>query len=317
MALYNSNEFPEYLVGQFLLGSAAGIYWPSAELAVPLNSENYPSSKGFALVRTADAFGISIGAISGTLFSWIGYLRLIYILDIFCMIIFFQILNKIILNTEQKNQISKIKYHKNTQNNINYYKNIKSLLISLYPILVISLLATSIFSLLQSGLPLDLVKGSLFRAPLNETNSGIVLTLQLFLILIFQWPVGIFLSKRNVRYGLRLSLIFLGLGCFLLSISSRLSNGLIIIVCSLVLIAIGITSFLPTATESIIQVSSISKRGLSMALFSQCFGVSSIIAPVIAGKLFDYMGDGFILWLSLSLISFSIIPLTKKISSIQ
>ena len=87
LILFRSYEYNSYILGQFLLGSAAGIYWPSAELAVPISSGNYPSSKGFALVRSADALGVSLGSILGTLASWIESIRIIYLLDIFCMLI--------------------------------------------------------------------------------------------------------------------------------------------------------------------------------------------------------------------------------------
>ena len=36
---YSQNHFG-YLTGQFFLGASAGIYWPSVELAVPLNCNN-------------------------------------------------------------------------------------------------------------------------------------------------------------------------------------------------------------------------------------------------------------------------------------
>tara|TARA_Y100001968_G_C19448242_1_gene766700 strand:- start:240 stop:1493 length:1254 start_codon:yes stop_codon:yes gene_type:complete len=312
LLLFNSYEFKQYLLGQILLGAAAGIYWPSIELAVPIYCEKYPSSKGFALVRTADALGITLGAVLGTLWSSIGILRSIYLLDIFCMIMLFKICTYKTLNKNPKDLRLRESNSKIKANNI-YQKNYKNILISLWPILMISLFSTSIFALLQSGLPLELVKGSEFRPSLSQSNSGFILSFQLALILIFQWPIGNWLSKKDIKFGLKLSLVFLGIGCLLLSLSSRISHGIYLIILSLILIAIGLTSFLPVSTESIIQIAPKEKRGLAMSMFSQCFGISSVIAPITAGNILDSQGNGFILWLYLSIISFCMIPLTNKI----
>ena len=47
--LFCSQSFLAYLFGQFFLGAAAGIYWPSAELAVPLNCHGkIKSSEGYS-----------------------------------------------------------------------------------------------------------------------------------------------------------------------------------------------------------------------------------------------------------------------------
>ena len=61
--LINSNGYLEFIIGELLLGAAAGIYWPSIEIAVPLTCKDYKSSKGFALTRSADALGVCLGTI--------------------------------------------------------------------------------------------------------------------------------------------------------------------------------------------------------------------------------------------------------------
>ena len=309
--LFNAYEFNEYLIGEFLLGAAAGTYWPSAELAVPTYSGKYPSGKGFALVRTADALGITLGSIFGTFSSSIGILRSIYILDMFCMIILLTIFSKKVLNQTLESSI----FFEEKKIELSQANQTRNFLISLYPILIISLFATSIFSLLQIGLPIDLVSGTQYRPSLSETESGLILSLQLALILILQWPIGKWLSEKELKYGLKLSLIFLGTGCLLLSLSSKFSNGIYLIIISLILIALGLTAFLPIATESIIQTSSISNRGIAMAMFSQCFGISSIVAPITAGIILDSRGNGFLLWLYLAVIALCLIPLTNKVKS--
>ena len=61
LILLQADNYNSYLLGQLLLGCAAGLYWPAIELAVPLSCGNLSSGRGYALVRSADALGIGIG----------------------------------------------------------------------------------------------------------------------------------------------------------------------------------------------------------------------------------------------------------------
>ena len=81
-ALLTTSNYWGYVGGEFFLGSAAGIYWPSVELGVPISCENFKSNKGFALVRSGDALGISIGALSGAFLASLDAIRLIYVIEI-------------------------------------------------------------------------------------------------------------------------------------------------------------------------------------------------------------------------------------------
>ena len=75
---FHAQNFNSFLLGQVLLGIAAGLYWPAIELAVPYCCGNYPSSIGFALVRSADALGTSLGALLGSLMALLGVIRMTY-----------------------------------------------------------------------------------------------------------------------------------------------------------------------------------------------------------------------------------------------
>ena len=72
--------------------------------------------------------------------------------------------------------------------------------------LAISVVATGIIALMQSALPLDLVRGGLARAPLSEAWSGTLIALQLALLVVLQWPVGNWVSRRSLRFGLGVGL---------------------------------------------------------------------------------------------------------------
>jgi MFS family permease len=81
-----AQAFPAFAAGQVLLGIAAGLYWPAIELVVPLTCPPLPSARAFALVRTADAAGIAIGALAGAALAAADRLRGIYGFDIACLV---------------------------------------------------------------------------------------------------------------------------------------------------------------------------------------------------------------------------------------
>ncbi len=312
--LLTAQDYGAFALGQIFLGTAAGFYWPAVELSVPSSCGEFPSSKGFALVRSADALGTSVGAILGSCAALIGMIRIVYLLDTMCMISLIVLLTKRPLKDKRADLINRLRDTQLAKKDLNL-KEEKSYLSNIIPILIISLLATAIFSLLQSALPLDLVRGGISRPPLSEGWSGSILAFQLGLLVIFQWPIGRWLSFHKQSFGLAISIANFGVGCLILSISTLWSKGIIFALLSQIPLAIGLAAFLPTATESIIQNSPIQHRGIAMALFSQCFAISALIAPIFAGIIIDTKGNGMLIWLIMSICCFIILPLTTQIKS--
>ncbi len=308
LLLFFAESFQNYLLGELFLGAAAGFYWPSVELAITTCSKEGESAKGFALARSADALGVSIGALIGLSFASIGGIRIIYLVEIICMIILL-----ILIQYKFKDNFYPLKtYYKKD----NYYINIltlKKLIKHLIPIIIISILSTGILSLMQIGLQLDLVKGGIKRPEQSINIIGWIISYKLILLLIIQWPIGKWLSERNVIFGLKLSNICLLSGCFLLSISSLSYYGFYIVIIALVPITAGIAMFLPTATEAIVQIVPEEYRGLSLSIYSQCFGLSFLIFPIIAGKIIDSQGTGIMLWIIMSICCICTYPLIQRI----
>ena len=50
-----------------------------------------------------------------------------------------------------------------------------------------------------------------------------------------------------------------------------------------------------------------------MALFSQCFAISAIAAPLAAGKLLDLHGNGVLVWIVMACLCLAMLPLLKAI----
>ncbi len=82
-------------------------------------------------------------------------------------------------------------------------------------------------------------------------------------------------------------------------------------------VALGEAAFLPIATEAVVELTPIDHQGLAMALFSQCFAVSSFAAPLLAGWFLDHHHHGLWLWLGTALACLLGLPLVVQIGHDQ
>jgi MFS family permease len=278
--------------GQLLLGLAMGLYWPAIELAVSLTAGSVGSPRGYALARTTDAVGIAAGALLGALLAALGPIRAVYAVDLGCLILMAWLLLRAPFPAAERPWADQSQPPPLA---------LGPWLRPLLPILLVSLVATAVPALMQSALPLDLVRGSLRRPPMNEALGALLVGSQLVLLLLIQWPVGRWLADRPVQVGLRLSLLCFSGGALLLGCSGfSAAAGPVLVWIAQLPLAIGLAAFLPTATEAVVELSPPARQGLAMALFSQCFAVSAFVAPLIAGRLLEGQGHGAGVWFSLA-----------------
>lgn len=289
--LLGAHQLPGYVAGQLLLGMAGGLYWPAVELAVPLCAPPVPSARGYALVRSADAAGVASGTLAGALLAQLGQLRGVYWVDMGAVLALAALLLWRPLPRAPHSGSAGIAA-----------VPLGQWLPSLVPMLLVSVVATSIPALMQSALPLDLVRGGLERSAQPESISALLIGVQLGLLLLIQWPVGQHLAQRSVAVGLGLSLICFSAGSALLALSALSEQGIAVVVIGLILMAFGEAAFLPTATEAVVELSPAGHGGLAMALFSQCFALSAFGAPLLAGLLLDQHGHGLVLWLVVAVV---------------
>jgi len=309
--LMAAGSFGGYLQGQVLLGMAVGFYWPAIELAVPLScapgdsgtpvGSGAPvgSGRAFALMRSADALGIATGALVGAVLAWWGWLRGIYAVDIGCMLALLLVLSRQGLPDPRPRE------------RLAHPSPWGPWLPGLAPLLAVAVLATAMPALMQSALPLELVRGSLLRRALPVSLGALTIGLQLALLLLLQWPVGQALARRPVRTGLTLSLLSFAAGNLLLAASALSERGLALLLLAQLPLALGIACFLPTATEAVVERSPIEHQGLALALLSQCFAISGFGAPLLAGRLLDGQGHGAGLWLLMALACLGGLPLVR------
>ncbi len=311
--LFYSQNFLAYVCGQFFLGAAAGIYWPSAELGIPLNCNSIiNSSEGYSLARSADAIGVTLGVLLGTIGTYFDFTRIIYLLDIICMLYIFNILLNKLGVFKVKTEL-KIKDNKEVKDKYLEKKFNLKWVLKLFPLFLITLFITGVMSLLQSILPLDLANGGIIRPPFTEQRVATLLTIQLTLLAIFQWPVGYILRNKNSPFKFKLCLISLLIGFTLLSLSNFLIYGYLLILIAFLPLTISLCIFLPSASDAIIKTSPIKYQGTAIALYSQCFGISALTVPWMAGKLIDNFDTAFQLWLIVSIMCIVLIPISNNI----
>ena len=313
LILYNSQNYLAYLSGQFFLGAAAGIYWPSVELAIPLNCNNkIKPSEGYALARSADAVGVTLGVLIGSIGTYFEFTRIIYLIDIICMLYIFKILiNK--LNIRKINEQLNVK---NNTKNISIKQDRKlnlKWILTLLPLLLITLFVTGIMTLLQTILPLDLANGGIIRPPLTDQKVAALVTIKLILVAVLQWPVGYSIRNKNSYFKFRLCLLSLLIGFISLFLSNFLINGYLLILFAFIPLSVALCIFLPSASDAIIKCSPMQYRGSAIALYSQCFGISALTIPWISGKIIDNYNTAFQIWLIISLFCIFLIPVCKRI----
>ncbi len=313
LILYNSQNYLAYLSGQFFLGAAAGIYWPSVELAIPLNCNNkIKPSEGYALARSADAVGVTLGVLIGSIGTYFEFTRVIYLIDIICMLYIFKILiNKlnILINNEQlnvKNNTKSISIKQDRKSNLKWIS-------TLLPLFLITLFVTGIMTLLQTILPLDLANGGITRPPLTDQKVAAFVTIKLILVAILQWPVGYSIRNKNSYFKFRLCLLSLLIGFISLFLSNFLINGYLLILLAFIPLSVALCIFLPSASDAIIKCSPMQYRGSAIALYSQCFGISALTIPWISGKIIDNYNTAFQIWLIVSLFCIFLMPVCKRI----
>ena len=310
LILLQADNYSSYLLGQLLLGCAAGLYWPAIELAVPLSCGSLPSGRGYALVRSADALGIGIGTLIGTAAATLGVLRTVYGVEAACM---GTVLVLISLVPLQDGPPYRVLNGNNQEPGERRPGSRLPWLLPLLPVLVISVVATGILALQQSALPLDLVRGGLMRPALSESHSSALIALQLTLLVSLQWPVGRWLAERSVAFGLGLSLAGFSVGCGLIALSCLFESGTALVLAALLPMAFAQAAFLPAATEAVIEETPPEHRGLAMALFSQCFAVSAIVAPLAGGALLDLQRNGLVLWLLMGGACLMVLPTLRTL----
>ena len=296
-----------YIIGQSFVGAAAGIYWPAAEFGVPYFCQPIETRKAYALVRSSEALGIFLGVFLGGGMTNFLYSKAIFINDIFCMLVIIYLIsrNSFSIKRNLENFQNKLVDPINKRQ-LKWNKNSTIIVLSI-------LLITTSLALIQVTLPLDLVKGGIYRNALSKETTSLIISIQLILLLFLQWPIGYWISKKERLFGLKFSLINFSSASFLLFISSYLNiTAFYLISFALILVSLGTASFLPTSTDVVFRIAPSNKKGFALALLSQCFAMGYFFGPFISGRILDLFGYASIIWLSISVCCFVVFAILFK-----
>lgn len=302
MQLRNVSDWPALLLGMALQGLGLGLFWPAVEIAVARNHGPVPLGNAFTLARFCEAVGSALGVLGTAAFtalnrpSWAFLTAAVLLLALAVAALGStgipggpQPVSGTPGLTPQGRQGS--------------YRDLARVS-GLPAVLLISIMATTIIILQQSALPLDLVRGSLERAPLDPVIGNLVVAVQLVLLMVMQLPVGRLVSRWPTSTGLRRALWTFAAGQALMTLScfSPMAPGLLLVVGAQVLIAVGAAAFLPTASTACLERTPAPLQGRAMAAYSECWGISIVVAPPVAGWLLETQGHGVGLWLLLTIL---------------
>ena len=297
MQLRDISNWPDLLLGMALQGLGLGLFWPAAEIAVAQTRGPVPLGKAFTLARFCEAVGSAVGVLGTAAFtavdrpSWAFLTAAALLLALAAAALLSPgIVGRRAVSGDQT-------YPQGRQES--YWGLAK--VPGLPAVLLISTMATSIIILQQSALPLDLVRGSLGRPALEPVMGNLVMAVQLVLLMIMQFPVGRLVSRWPTGTGLRWSLLTFAGSQALMTLSCfPMAPGLLLVVGAQVLTALGTAAFLPTASTACLERTPAALQGRAMAAYSECWGISAVVAPPVAGWLLEKQGHGVGLWLLLT-----------------
>lgn len=302
MQLRNVSDWSALLPGMALQGLGLGLFWPAAEIAVAQTHGSVPLGKAFTLARFCEAVGSAFGVLGTAAFTAVGRPTWAFFMAA-ALLLAFAVAALLIPDIVDR-QVAFGGQRSPRQRQGSYGALAK--VPGLPTVLLISVVATAVIILQQSALPLDLVRGSLRRPALEPVMGNLVVAVQLVLLVVMQLPVGRLVSRWSTGAGLRWSLLAFAGGQALMTLSCLpMVPGLALVVGAQVLTALGTAAFLPIASIACLERTPAALQGRAMATYSECWGISSVVAPPLAGWLLEKQGHGVGLWLLLTTLCFA------------
>lgn len=297
MQLRDVSDWHGLLLGMGLQGLGMGLFWPAAEISVAQTHGAVPLGKAFTLARFCEAVGSALGVLGTAVFTAVDRPSWAFLTAAALLL---ALAGASLLGPGAVGRQPVSGPQPQPQRREGSYRAL-AMVPGLPAVLLISIMATSIITLQQSALPLDLVRGSLGRPALEPVLGNLVLAVQLVILVVMQLPVGRLVSRWPTGTGLRWSLLAFAGGQALMTLSSfPAAPGLVLVVGAQMLTALGTAAFLPTASTACLERTPTALHGRAMAAYSECWVISSAVAPPVAGWLLEMQGHGLWLWLLLT-----------------
>ncbi len=273
-------NFTILVIGNLLMGLGIGLYWPAAEAAVADLTTVEQRHKAFAMTRLADNLGLGIGvALGGALIGLSDNYRALFIIDGLSFVLFFLLIYFAIQET----------YQFTSQPGQSSYQGWLVALGDrrLWIFFSVNILFTTYISQIQTTLPLYLTNFVSTRDFTIITISGLF-TLHIAFAALFQLPVVHWLNRFNHIHALMIALLSWGLCFILVWLTGNVSNyALIWGVLALLVGAIAVVAYTPSASALVVDLSPPSLRGIYFAVNSQSWAIGYLIGPPLGGWVLD------------------------------
>ena len=273
-------NFTILVIGNLLMGLGIGLYWPAAEAAVADSTNVEQRHEAFAITRLADSLGLGIGvALGGAFIALSGNYRALFIIDGLSFVLFYLLIHFAIKETHQFTaQVGQSSF--------------QGWLVAfgdrhLWTFFSVNILFTTYISQLQTTLPLYLTNFVSTGEFGIITISGLF-TLHIAFTALFQLPVIHLLKDFSRIHTLMISLLAWGLCFILVWLTGNVSNyALIWGIVALLVGAIAMVAYTPSASALVVDLSPPSLRGIYFAIHSQSWAVGYLIGPPLGGWVLD------------------------------
>ena len=293
-----AHHYPSFVLGNLLMGFGIGLYWPAAETAVVDLTNAEQRNEAFGLSRLSDSLGLSLGVMLGG--GWIAATlnyRMLFAIDGVSFVVFLGVVAIAISETRQADEPSET-----------FRQGWGAILRdrSLLMFIPANILFTTYISQVQSTLPLyfsDFVPvGNAIGLP--PTTISWLFAGHITLTAISQLPIARRLNAWSRVQALRLSAVLWGAGFLAMGaagvapIANRLWAG-----SALAVLAFATVTYLPSASTLVADLAPDHRRGVYLAVHSQCWAIGYFIGPPLGGIALDSprpWADGFWLIAALS-----------------
>lgn len=280
-------NFPTLIIGNLLMGLGIGLYWPATEAAVADLTISDQRNEAFAITRLADNIGLGLGVVlGGSLIALTGQYRALFIIDSISFVVFFLIVYFAIKETYQFTPQSSSPNYNSCLVVLSDHKvalSDRRLLV----FLIVNIFFTTYISQLHTTLPIYLTNFAK-NNPFTITTLSGLFSLHIAFTALFQLPVIRILNRFSRIHALMMSLLLWGVCFILIWITGNTTNdSLIWGILALLIGAIAVVAYNPSAAALIADFSPPSLLGTYFALYSQCWAIGYLIGPPLGGWVLD------------------------------
>jgi MFS family permease len=278
-----TTNFVTLVIGNLLLGLGIGLYWPATEAVVADLAQGEQRQEAYALTRLGDNVGLGLGIIlGGLLIGKTGAYRTLFVIDAISFAVFSAVIWVAIAET--------LKAEKHQHQTLQSWKiALRDRLLLIY--VLANIFFTTYISQLESSIPLyftNFVSLPVSGRGFAPETISLLFAWHLIVAICSQIPILKLLRRWSHSRSLTISAIFWASGFLLVSLTGIVDNyQLAWASLAMGVLAIAITTYSPTASSLVADISPPTLRGIYASINSLCWAVGYAIGPVLGGLALD------------------------------